>query len=121
MRALCVLTTAPLLAAVLLAAAPALAADGHMAGHGALTATATATATADAVAGTGTVDAVDAAKRTVTISHRPIQALGWPSMTMSFAVAAGVDLAAVKPGTAIDFTLRRGADGIYMVGTLAGR
>lgn len=36
--------------------------------------------------GIGVVDAVDRAKGTVTLSHEPIASLGWPAMTMDFAV-----------------------------------
>ena len=36
--------------------------------------------------GIGVVDAVDKAKGTVTLSHEPIVSLGWPAMTMDFAV-----------------------------------
>lgn len=36
--------------------------------------------------GIGIVDAVDQAKGVVTLSHEPIASLGWPAMTMDFAV-----------------------------------
>ena len=36
--------------------------------------------------GIGVVDAVDQAKGVVTLSHEPIASLGWPAMTMDFAV-----------------------------------
>ena len=36
--------------------------------------------------GVGVVDAVDKAKGVVTLSHEPIASLGWPAMTMDFAV-----------------------------------
>lgn len=36
--------------------------------------------------GVGVVDAVDQAKGIVTLSHEPIASLGWPAMTMDFAV-----------------------------------
>jgi Cu/Ag efflux protein CusF len=60
----------------------------------------------------GTVNAVDAAKHSVNVTHQPIKALGWPSMTMDFPVASSVDLSAIKPGARIAFTLGRpDADG----------
>ena len=34
----------------------------------------------------GTVQAVDAAKGQVTLAHGPVKSLGWPAMTMGFAV-----------------------------------
>lgn len=76
---------------------------------------------AEATAATGTVNAVDAAKRTVNVTHAPIPAIGWPAMTMDFAVAQGVDLAPLKAGDAIAFTLSRGADGIYLIDGITGR
>ncbi|MGC2855545.1 copper-binding protein [Novispirillum sp. DQ9] len=80
-----------------------------------------AKAAAEAIAGTGTVNAIDAGKRTVNVTHAPIPAIGWPAMTMDFAVAQGVDLAPLKAGDAIAFTLSRGADGIYLIDGIAGR
>lgn len=67
------------------------------------------------VAGTGTVNSVDAAAGKLNLTHEPIKAIGWPAMTMNFAVAEGVDLDALSKGDAVTFTLMRGADGIYMV------
>jgi Cu/Ag efflux protein CusF len=60
----------------------------------------------------GTVNTVDAAKRSVNVTHQPIKALGWPSMTMDFPVASSVDLSTIKPGARIAFKLgRQDADG----------
>jgi Cu(I)/Ag(I) efflux system protein CusF len=60
----------------------------------------------------GTVNAVDTAKHSVNVTHQPIKALGWPSMTMDFPVASSVDLSTTKPGARIAFTLGRpDADG----------
>jgi len=47
-----------------------------------------------------------------------VQALGWPAMTMDFAVAEGVDISKLKAGDKVDFELVRGADNIYMVKSL---
>lgn len=74
-----------------------------------------------AVAGTGTVNSVDAGARKINVTHEPIQAIGWPAMTMDFAVAEGVDLAALEAGAPVSFTLTRGADGIYMIETIQSR
>ncbi|EKV28857.1 cation efflux system protein [Caenispirillum salinarum AK4] len=71
-----------------------------------------------AVAGIGTVNGVDAGARKVNVTHEPIAAIGWPAMTMDFAVAEGVDLAALEAGAPVSFTLTRGADGIYMIETI---
>jgi Cu/Ag efflux protein CusF len=68
--------------------------------------------------GTGTVKAVDAAQRTVTLSHGPIAALGWPAMTMDFPVAGGVDLQNVSPGMRVNFRIEHGADDRYVIQSL---
>ena len=67
------------------------------------------------VQGTGTVNSVDAATRKVNLSHSPIPAIGWPAMTMDFSVAPSVAMAALKPGTKVDFTMKRGNDGMYVI------
>lgn len=103
-----------IVAALAFTAAPALAqTHQHMTMASEKQVAATATGT-----GTGKVNSVDAAKRTVNITHQPIQALGWPDMTMDFAVAEGVDLSALQPGAQIEFALVKGADGIYMIDSL---
>jgi Cu/Ag efflux protein CusF len=70
-----------------------------------------------AVIATGTVKKVDAARHVVNLSHGPIPAISWPAMTMEFAVAPDVDLAALKPGQEVEFTLapKTGAKGEYTV------
>lgn len=67
------------------------------------------------VQGTGTVNSVDTAGRKVKLNHNAIPAIGWPAMTMDFAVAPSVDMQALKPGTRVNFTLQRGGDGMYVV------
>lgn len=94
------------------AAAPALAQTHHQ-HHGAMASEKQVDAT-----GVGKVNTVDAAKRTVNVTHQPILALGWPDMTMDFAVGEGVDLSVLQPGAQIDFALVKGADGIYMIDSL---
>jgi plastocyanin len=69
------------------------------------------------VQATGKLNGVDAAGRTINITHDPIKALGWPKMKMQFAVAEGVDLGAIKAGDAVYFGLEaRGDD--YVVTTI---
>lgn len=63
-------------------------------------------------AATGVVNAVDGAKRSVNVTHQPIKALGWPSMTMDFPVAPSVDLKRLRAGDKIGFHLGKpDADG----------
>ena len=64
---------------------------------------------------TGTVNSVDASGHKINLTHGPIPALGWPGMTMDFAVAPAVDLRTLKPGTRIDFTIEQGDGGTYEI------
>lgn len=69
--------------------------------------------------GTGTVNSVDTAAHKINLSHQPIPTIGWPAMTMDFSVAPNVDLRAIKPGAKVNFTIERGADGMYQVQSIA--
>ena len=87
----------------------AAASDAPMPGMKMARATPEAAGQANAI---GTVHTVDAAKRSINVTHQPIKALGWPSMTMDFPVAPSVNLGAIKAGDRIGFTLGRpDADG----------
>lgn len=68
---------------------------------------------------TGIVNSVDPAAHKVNITHQPIPQIGWPSMTMDFAVGPSVNLASVKPGTKINFSMMRQPDGMYAIQTIA--
>lgn len=68
--------------------------------------------------GIGTVTAVNAAKRKITLDHAPIPAIGWPAMKMEFPTAASVDLKTVKPGDKVQFTLA-GAKNSYTVESIS--
>jgi len=72
----------------------------------------------DHVHAIGTVNSIDAAGRKVTLSHGPIPQVGWPAMTMDFAVAPGVDLKAITPGMRVAFTLEKGENGLFQVESL---
>jgi Cu/Ag efflux protein CusF len=65
--------------------------------------------------GTGTVNSVDAAGHKLNIAHQPIPAIGFPAMTMDFAVAPTVNLGAIKPGSQVNFTIEQGAGGMYVI------
>ncbi|HTI84559.1 MAG TPA: copper-binding protein [Acetobacteraceae bacterium] len=67
---------------------------------------------------TGTVNAVDPAGRKINVSHQPIPAIGWPAMTMEFAVAPSVDLSRVKAGSRINFSIEKGQSGMYQIETI---
>ncbi len=51
----------------------------------------------------GVVDDIDAAKGVLTISHQAIKSLGWPAMTMDFAVQDKKLLGKVAKGKQIRF------------------
>lgn len=55
--------------------------------------------------GTGTVTAVNAAGRKVTLDHGAMPSIPWPAMKMEFPVAPSVDLSKVKAGDKVEFTL----------------
>ena len=55
--------------------------------------------------GVGVVQSIDAAAGTVTISHQPIESIGWPAMMMPFKVAKPELLQHVTAGDKVEFTL----------------
>jgi Cu/Ag efflux protein CusF len=73
---------------------------------------------AGAAEATGVVSAVDLSQRKITIKHGAIKSLGWPAMTMDFAVNDEIDLATFKAGMPVNFTLVRAANGSWVVDTL---
>jgi Cu/Ag efflux protein CusF len=68
--------------------------------------------------GTGTVTAVDAANRKVTLDHGPMPAINWPAMKMEFGVAPAVDLSKVKTGDKVRFMLS-GSGSTYTVQSIS--
>lgn len=72
-------------------------------------------AQADKPSGEGKINSVDMAARKVNMTHGPVAALKWPGMTMDFQVATDADMSALKPGASVRFTLKQGADGMYMI------
>lgn len=77
-----------------------------------------AVALAQVAGTTGTVNAVDAGKHTINLSHGAIAALGWPAMTMDFGTAPAIDLSTVKPGDTVAFTVVKTPDGSYLIDTI---
>ena len=51
---------------------------------------------------TGVVQSVDVEAKKITIAHGPVDALGWPGMTMAFD-ATTADLATIKAGDNVTF------------------
>lgn len=71
--------------------------------------------TGEAIEGVGVVNEVMAGHRKVTLTHEPIPAISWPTMTMGFDVAEDVDLTALKVGDRIRFTLGEVGVGMYRI------
>lgn len=51
---------------------------------------------------TGTVEAIDVAAGKITLAHGPVDALGWPAMTMDFK-ATPEQVSSVRPGQHVRF------------------
>ncbi|BCK87838.1 multidrug resistance protein MdtA [Sideroxyarcus emersonii] len=62
----------------------------------------------------GTLDAING-DGTVSVTHGPIGSLGWPGMTMDFALANPSLVAGIKPGSAISFELVERKPGEYVI------
>lgn len=67
------------------------------------------------IAATGSIKSINAGEHTLTMTHDPIAALGWPKMTMAFGVADGVDLSTIKTGDSVNFTLKAKGEDNYVV------
>ncbi|WP_230352170.1 copper-binding protein [Lelliottia sp. WAP21] len=52
---------------------------------------------------------------TIVLRHQAIPELQWPAMTMPFVLAKEADIASVKPGDRVAFTLERAGDGFQIV------
>jgi Cu(I)/Ag(I) efflux system membrane fusion protein len=65
--------------------------------------------------GEGSVDAVDFAHASVTLTHGPIASLKWPGMTMDFKVKDPALLRTLKPGQNIAFEFVQAAAGEWTI------
>jgi Cu(I)/Ag(I) efflux system protein CusF len=63
----------------------------------------------------GVINSVNPEQHKINLSHGPIQAFGWPAMTMDFAVDPSIDLSALKAGMKVDFSVAKSADGSAIV------
>jgi Cu(I)/Ag(I) efflux system protein CusF len=73
---------------------------------------------AKSATGTGTVAALNAANRKVTLDHAPMPEINWPAMKMEFPVAASVDLSKFKTGDKVRFSVT-GSGSNYTVQSIA--
>ena len=60
----------------------------------------------DAVGAEGRVVSVDMDAKSVTIDHKPVPEIGWPSMVMAFMAPSNIDLMSVKAGEPVRFAFR---------------
>jgi Cu/Ag efflux protein CusF len=63
----------------------------------------------------GKVVSVDGPHKRIQLDHQPIKSLGWPAMTMYFAVDAKVSLQGLNPGDEVVFSLARNSDGTWRI------
>ena len=68
---------------------------------------------------TGKINSIDTANRTINFTHGPIEALGWPGMTMDFPVLPSIDLGALKAGETVAFTVTQTPQGAYAVDSVS--
>jgi len=68
------------------------------------------------ITGTGVLRRLLPDQSKVNIEHAPIEALGWPAMTMDFELAPEVSLDSLAPGDAVEFELSEQADGFRIRG-----
>jgi Cu(I)/Ag(I) efflux system membrane fusion protein len=77
-----------------------------------------AAAAAAPTVGEGEVTAIAADGSTVTISHGPIPAFSWPSMTMEFDVGPGASVQGLSPGDRVRFGVVKAPDDTYTAATI---
>ncbi len=63
----------------------------------------------------GTLDAIDRAARSVTVTHGAIPSLNWPAMTMDFLLADLALANGIAPGTPMRFEFRQGEPGEFVI------
>lgn len=68
----------------------------------------------------GTLDSIND-DGTVSITHQPIKSLGWPGMTMDFALANSSLTAGIKPGSAISFEIVERTPGEWVITRLQAK
>ena len=70
---------------------------------------------ADPIFGTSGVVRQVVAGSTVTIAHQPVEALGWPSMTMAFQIPSQMNIGDLAVGDAVMFEFVQTAQGGYQL------
>lgn len=72
------------------------------------------------ITGTGIVQGIDKANGKVKLTHDPIEALGWPKMTMFFQLKDSALADQVKEGDKVGFSLEKSASGYVISGFRKG-
>jgi Cu(I)/Ag(I) efflux system membrane fusion protein len=75
---------------------------------------ATSDAASKVVTGSGVIQDINADANTVNLQHKAIDELGWPAMTMDFAVMSDVDLSKLSVNESVMFQLEKHGDS-YMI------
>lgn len=68
--------------------------------------------TGEAYSGNG--DITEISGNTVTISHGPIEGIGWPAMTMGFSVSSPDMLSGLSVGDPVNFQFRKAGSGYVL-------
>ena len=87
--------------------------DHHGDGHG------TVPETGESRAPAAMHDAITPLETVLTITHDPIEAIGWPEMTTDFGLADGADIADVEKGDRVYFVLIVDSEGIYAISSVS--
>ena len=67
----------------------------------------------------GVINGIDPVQRKIAVSHGPVKTFGWPAMTTDFVVDPSIDMATLKSGMKIDFSVQKAEDGPSMVKAIA--
>ncbi|MEZ5895416.1 MAG: copper-binding protein [Parvularculaceae bacterium] len=65
--------------------------------------------------GVGVINGLDIEKSQISVTHEPIESIGWPEMKMDFTVLKPVDLAAFTAGERVHFLLKPENDKSYSI------
>jgi Cu/Ag efflux protein CusF len=101
----------PFAAALALGLATAACGDNRTAGRDE-----SGSAEGDAYSATGTITEISDDR--ITISHGPVEGLGWPAMTMTFRANAAETVQGVRVGDRVEFQFRK-AGGQYAITSLS--
>lgn len=63
----------------------------------------------------GIVNTIDMDTGVINVTHEPVEALGWPKMTMDLTTTRRVDLSAIQVGQPVSLTLKQGRDKQFRV------